>query len=85
MKKSLNHLFNYVSIHNQCYQTGSGGKFLNMSCRKEYFANSCFPCAVNEWNNLSPEICKSVSHEVFIYLFMNFISVLKSNFLLNYV
>ena len=33
-------------------------------CRSEYFANSFFPYTIKEWNNLSPEIRKSVLLEV---------------------
>ena len=36
-----------------------------MYFRTEYFANSFFRYAIKEWNNLSPEIRKSVSYEVF--------------------
>ena len=36
-----------------------------MFCRTEYFANSFFPYTIKEWNNLSPEIRKSASYEVF--------------------
>ena len=67
-----------------------------MSCRKEYFVNSYFPCTVNEWNNLSPEICKLVSYEVFKNLLLKLEDLLpiaclmsliffESNFLLDYV
>ena len=60
VNKSPNYLYNYVSTVNQSYQTRSGDKFLHMFCRTEYFANSFFPCTIKEWNNLSPEIHKSV-------------------------
>ena len=36
-----------------------------MYCRKEYFGKSFIPYTTKEWNNLSPEIPKSVSYEVF--------------------
>ena len=44
-----------------------------MCCRTEYFANSFFPCTVKEWNNLSPEIRKSVSYEGFKNSLLKFI------------
>ena len=44
-----------------------------MCCRTEYFANSFFPYTINEWNNLSPEICKSVSYEVFKNSLLKFV------------
>ena len=46
-------------------QTRNGDKFLHMCCRTEYFGNSFFTYTIKEWNNLSPEIRKSVSYEVF--------------------
>ena len=45
----------------------------NMYCRTEYFANSFFPYTIKEWNNLSPEIRKSVSYEVFKNSLLKFI------------
>ena len=62
---SPNYLYNCVSTVNHSYQTRSGDKFLHMRCRTEHFANSFFPCTIKEWNNFSPEVCKSVLHEVF--------------------
>ena len=44
-----------------------------MCCRTEYFANSFFPYTIKEWNNLSPEIRKSVSYEVFKNSLLKFI------------
>ena len=44
-----------------------------MSCRTEYFANYYFPYTIKEWNNLSPEIRKSVSSEVFNNSLLKFI------------
>ena len=41
--------------------------------RIEYFANSFFPYTIKEWNNLSPEIRKSVSYEVFKNSLLKFI------------
>ena len=53
-------------LEGQSYQIKSGDKFLYMRCRTEYyFANSFFPYTIKEWDNLSPEIRKSVSYEVF--------------------
>ena len=37
VNKSPNYLYNYVSTVNQFYQTKSGVKFLQMSCRTEFF------------------------------------------------
>ena len=75
----------------QSYQTRRGDKFLHMSCRIKYFANSIFPYTIKERNNLSPEIRKSVSYEVFENSLLKFIRptlmfliVLESNFLLDY-
>ena len=65
VNKSPNYLYNYVSTVNQSYQTRSGGNVLHICCRTEYFVNSFFPYTIKEWNNLSPEIRKSVSYEVF--------------------
>ena len=48
---------------NQLYQTGTSNKFLHMPCRAEYFANSYFPYAVKEKNNLNSESDKLVSYE----------------------
>ena len=62
--KSPNYLCNYVSTVNRSYQTRGSDKFLRMCCRTEYFANSFFLYTIKEWNNLNPEICKSVSNEV---------------------
>ena len=63
---SPNYLYNYLSTVNQFYQTRSSDKrFLHMCCRTEYFGNSFFPYTIKEWNNLSPEIGKSVSYKVF--------------------
>ena len=73
VNKSPNYLYNYVSTVNQSYQTRSGDKFLHMCCRTEYFANSFFPYTIKEWNYLSPEIRKSVSHEVFKNSLLKFI------------
>ena len=73
VNKSPNYLYNYVSTVNQSYQTRSGDKFLHMCCRTEYFANSFFPYTIKEWNNLSPEIRKSVSYEVFKNSLLKFI------------
>ena len=72
VNKSPNYL-NYVSTVNQSYQTRSGDKFLHISWRKEYFANSFFPKAIKEWNNLNPEIRKSISYEVFKNSLLKFI------------
>ena len=44
-----------------------------MCCGTEYFANSFFPYAIKEWNSSSPEIRKSVSHEVFKNSLLKFI------------
>ena len=73
MNKSPNYLYNYVSTVNQSYQTRSGDKFLRMHCTTEYFVNSFFPYIIKEWNNLNPEICKSVSYEVFKNSLLKFI------------
>ena len=62
--KSPNYLYIYVSRVNQSYQTKSGDKFLDVYCRTEYFANFFYPYAIKEWNNLNPEIHKSVSYGV---------------------
>ena len=73
VNKPPNYLYNFVSTINQSYQTRSGDKFLHMQCRAEYFANSFFPYTIKEWNNLSPEIRKSVSYEVFKNSLLKFI------------
>ena len=73
MNKSPNYLYNYVSTINRSYQTRSGDKFLHMYCRTEYFANSFFPYTIKEWNNLSPEVRKSVSYEVFKNSLLKFV------------
>ena len=73
MNKSPNYLYNYVSTINRSCKTRSGDKFLHMYCRTEYFANSFFPYTIKEWNNLSPEIRKSVSYEVFKNSLLKFI------------
>ena len=73
MNKSPNYLYNYVSTVNHSCQTRSGGKFLCMSCRTEYFANSFFLYIIRERNDLSLDICLSVSYEVFKNLFLKFI------------
>ena len=65
VNKSPNYLYNYVLTIKQSYQNRSGDKSLHMYFRTEYFGNSFFPYAIKEWNNLSPEIRKSVSYEVF--------------------
>ena len=65
MNKSPNCLYNYVSAVNQSYETRSSDKFLHMCFRAEYLVNSFFPYTIKEWNNLSLEIRKSVSCEVF--------------------
>ena len=44
-----------------------------MHCTTEYFVNSFFPYIIKEWNNLNPEICKSVSYEVFKNSLLKFI------------
>ena len=73
MNKSPNYLYNYVSTINRSCKTRSGDKFLHMYCRTEYFANSFFPYTIKEWNNLSPEVRKSVSYEVFKNSLLKFI------------
>ena len=73
MNKSPNYLYNYVSTVNQSYQTRNADKSLHMFCRTEYFANSFFQYTIKEWNNLSPEIRKSVSYEVFKNSLLKFI------------
>ena len=73
VNKSPNYLYNYVSTVNHSCQTRSGGKFLCMSCRTEYFANSFFLYIIRERNDLSLDICLSVSYEVFKNLFLKFI------------
>ena len=73
VNKSPNYLYNYVSTVNQSNQTRSGDKFLHMCCRTEYLSNSFFPYTIKEWNNLSPEIRNSVSHEVFKNSLLKFI------------
>ena len=65
VSKSPNYLYNYVSTVNQSYQTRSGDKFLHMCWKTEYFVNSFFLYPIKGWNNLSPEIRKSVSYELF--------------------
>ena len=62
-----------ISCRNQSYKTRSSDKFPYMSCRTEYFANSFFPYPIKEWNNLSSEIRKSVSYEVFKNSLLKFI------------
>ena len=71
LNKSPNYL-NYVSTVNQSYQTRSGDKFLHV-LENKYFANSFFPKAIKEWNKLNPEICKSVSYEVFKNSLLKFV------------
>ena len=44
-----------------------------MYCITEYFANSFFPYTIKVWNNVSAEIPKSVSYEVFKNLLLKFI------------
>ena len=44
-----------------------------MYCRTEYFENFFFPYEIKEWNNLSSEIRKSVSYEVFKNSLLKFI------------
>ena len=44
-----------------------------MCCRAEYFANLFFPYTIKEWNNLSLEVRKSVSYEVFKNSLLKFI------------
>ena len=73
MNKPPNYLYKYVSVINKSYQTRSGDKFLHIYCRTECSANSFFPYTIKEWNNLSPEIRKSVSHEVFKNLLLKVI------------
>ena len=73
MNKSSNYLYNYVSKVNQSYQTRRDDKFLRICCRTEYFANSFFLYTIKEWNNLSPEIRKSVSYKVFKNSLLKFI------------
>ena len=73
MNTSPNYLYNYVSTVNESYQTRSRDKFLHMSFRTKYFTNSFFPYTIKEWNNLSQEICKSVSYEVFKDSLLQFI------------
>ena len=73
LNKSPNYLYNYVLTINQPYQTRSGDKFLYMYCRTEYLANFFFPYTLKERNNLSPEICKSVSYEVFKNSLLKFV------------
>ena len=45
----------------------------HLSCRRESYANSFFPHTTEEWNNLTPEIHKSVLYEVFKNLLLKFI------------
>ena len=71
-KNAVNKSPNYPYNNRSC-QTRSSGKFLHMCCRKEYFENSLFPYSIKEWNNLSLEICKSESHEVFKNSVLKFI------------
>ena len=73
VSKSPIYLYNYVSTVNQSCKTRSSDKFLYMYCRAEYFANAFFPYTLNVWNNLSPEIGKSVSYEVSKNSFLKFI------------
>ena len=82
MNKSPNYLYDYVSTVNQSYQTRSADKCLHMFCRTEYFANSFFQHTIKEWNNLSPEIRKSVLYEVFKNSLLKFIR-LSPNSLFN--
>ena len=53
-----------------------------MYWRTEYFANSLFPYTIKEWNNLSLEIRKSVSYEVFKTSLLKFVRP-SSNSLFN--
>ena len=96
VNKSPNYLYNYVSTVNQSYQTRSSDKFLHIRCRKEYFGNSLIPYSIKEWDNSILETRKSVSHEVFknsllkfkrssTIVYLIFLIVLKSKFLLDYV
>ena len=79
MNRSPNYLYNYVSTVNQSYQTRSGDKFLPMSCRTEYLANTFFLYTIKESNNLSLEIRKSISSEVFKNPLLNFIRPTSSS------
>ena len=47
--------------------------FNSISCRTEYFKISFFPCVIDEWNNLNPEIRRSGSYNMFQKLILNFI------------
>ena len=73
MNKSPNYFYNYVSTVNQSYQIRSGDKFLHMCCRTEYFENSFFPYTIKVWNDLTAEIRKSVSYDVFKNSLLKFI------------
>ena len=73
VNKSPNYLHNYVSTVIQSYQPRSSHKSPFMSCRTESYANSFFPHTTEEWNNLTPEIHKSVFYEVFQNLLLKFI------------
>ena len=47
--------------------------FNSISCRTEYFKISFFPCVIDEWNNLNPEIRRSGSYNIFQKSILNFI------------
>ena len=74
MKKSPNYLYSYVSTISKRV------KFRHKSCKSEYFANSFFPYTIKEWNNLIPEIRKSISHEVFKNSLLKFIRPIPNSF-----
>ena len=50
------------------------GTFLVFSCKTEYFKNSFFPHAINEWNKFNPKIRCSSNYHVFRNVLLKFLS-----------
>ena len=74
MHKSSNYLyFNISLILFHSYQNRSGEWFFKKTFAEQNILRALtFPNTIKEWHKLSPEICKSVSHEVFTNLLLKF-------------
>ena len=77
--KSPQYLFKLIPKKTHAYATSNVDNFSCFKIRHNFFKNSFFPSAINEWNNLDPTLRNSKSFVVFKNSILKFIRPSPSN------
>ena len=64
-EKSPRYLYDIIPEHNQIFSFRNRLRIPNIFRRTEFFRNSIFPSAINEWNNLESQIIESETFSIF--------------------